>query len=135
MTRLASPTLAIGFGAFFLCAETCLHLGDLIPLESWFALPIHDWAAGLLLMYGGVKSGRHWEGGRLYQIAGWAFNVSLLSGAFLGHLEEWSSGTIHDGFISQPVLLILIAILLAVSIGGLVSTITTPSETRPAGLP
>jgi hypothetical protein len=57
MTFFANPSLAIAFGAFLLCAETCLHFESLLALpESWLSLPIHDWVAGCFLLYDGVRT-------------------------------------------------------------------------------
>jgi hypothetical protein len=47
----AKPGVAIGFGAFFLCAETCLHAEEVLqfatrPLE----LPVYEWTAGGFLL-------------------------------------------------------------------------------------
>jgi hypothetical protein len=59
MTLLARPVVAIGFGAFLLCAETCLHFESLLSLpQSWLSLPIHDWVAGSFLIYAGARSER-----------------------------------------------------------------------------
>jgi len=70
MTLFASPMLAIAFGAFLLCAETCLHFESLLALPgSWLSLPIHDWIAGGFLVYGGVRSRREWNTGRIDQLA------------------------------------------------------------------
>jgi hypothetical protein len=131
MTLFATPMLAIGFGAFLLCAETCLHLDEVLTRQSWLALPIYDWATGLFLVYSGVRSRREWATGRLYQIAGWAFNVSLLGGAFLGTLEEWTSGTpVAEEWFSAEVFLTIIAFLFAVSVCALASTMMTSGAGR-----
>ncbi len=129
MTFFANPILAIGFGAFLLCAETCLHFESLLALPgSWLSLPIHDWVAGGVLVYGGVRSRREWRTGRLYQLAAWAFNASLLCGAFFGHLEEWSAGAPAEDWISARALVIIIGVLFAISLGALVSTMTVASR-------
>jgi len=131
MTSFASPILAIGFGAFLMCAETCLHFESLLGLPgSWLSLPIHDWVAGSFLIYGGVKSQRDWGTGRLYQVAAWAFNVSLLCGAFFGHLEDWSAEVPAQGWISERALVIIIGFLFAISLCGLVSTMAVTSPWR-----
>jgi len=123
MTLFANPMLAIGFGAFLLCAETCRHFESLLSLPgSWLSLPIHDWVAGCFLLYGAVRSRREWSTGRLYQLAAWAFNASLLCGAFLGHLEDWSAGAQGDEWISEGALLVVIGLLFAISLCALVST-------------
>jgi hypothetical protein len=134
MTFFASPILAIGFGAFLACAETCLHFESLLALPgSWLSLPIHDWIAGSFLIYGGVRSRRDWGTGRLYQGAAWAFNVSLLCGAFFSHLEAWSAEVQAEDWISDRALMIIISLLLAVALCGLVSTlvVTRRHHNRP----
>lgn len=124
MTLLARPIVAFVFGAFLVCAETCLHFESLLSLpQSWLSLPIYDWVAGSFLIYAGVRSERDWRTGRLYLVAAWAFNASLMCGAFFAHLEEWSSQVPAEGWISDRALLIIIGVLFAVSLGGLVSTI------------
>jgi hypothetical protein len=131
MTFLASPILAIGFGAFLTCAETCLHFESLLALPgSWLSLPVHDWVAGSFLVYGGVRSQRDWGTGRLYQVAAWAFNASLLCGAFFGHLEDWSTEVKAEGWISEQAFVIIIGFLLMISLCGLVSTIMLTSPGR-----
>jgi hypothetical protein len=131
MTFFANPILAIGFGAFLLCAETCLHFESLLALPgSWLSLPIHDWVAGGFLLYGGVRSQREWSTGRLYQLAAWAFNASLLCGAFLGYLEDWSAGARAEDWLSERALVIIIGFLFAISLCALVSTMTVTSRWR-----
>lgn len=131
MTLFASPILAIAFGAFLLCAETCLHFESLLALPgSWLSLPIHDWIAGSFLVYGGVRSRREWNTGRIYQLAAWAFNASLLCGAFLAHLEEWSAGALGEDWISERALVMIIGSLFAISLCALVSTMTLGERRR-----
>ena len=90
MTFLAKPAVALGFGAFFLCAATCAHLDEITtsPLSLG-----PDWAAGVFLIGGAVLSRRNWDNGRADQIAAWAFMVSLLFGSVVGNIEEWMA---HD---------------------------------------
>ena len=90
--------------------------------RSWLSLPIHDWVAGCFLLYGAVRSRREWSTGRLYQVAAWAFNASLMCGAFLGHLEDWSAGAQGEEWISERALLVVIGLLFAISLCALVST-------------
>jgi len=133
MSIFALPIVALGFGAFLLCAETCLHFESLLSLpKSWLSLPIHDWAAGLFLVYAGVRSRRDWVSGRPVQAAAWAFNLSLLYTAFVGHLESWSSHVPDEGWIPERVLVSIIGVLFAVALCGLVSTLllTNPSWRR-----
>jgi hypothetical protein len=133
MTFFASPILAIVVGAFLICAETCLHFQSLLALPgSWLSLPIHDWVAGSFLIYGGVRGQRDWGTGGLYQVAAWAFNVSLLCGAFFGHLEDWSTEVPAEGWISERALVTIIGFLLTISLCGLVSTIMLTSHGRGA---
>src|SRR5262245_16352958 len=102
MHALAAPMVAIVFGGFTLCAETCLHFADIVSPSHLTDLPFHDWLAGGLLIYGGVMARRDWRHGRPYQAAGWGFIASLLIGAFIGHLGEWASGQQQsDDWISE----------------------------------
>ena len=60
MSFLAKPLVALGFGAFFLCAATCTHFDELgSPLSL-----APDWAAGLFMVGGAVVSRRDWSDGR-----------------------------------------------------------------------
>ena len=123
MRVFALPLLAIVFGAFILCAETCLHLESILTPSQWIDLPIHDWIAGGFLVYSGVVSRRDWSRGRLYQAAAWGFMSSLLLGAFVAHWEEWSLQPQSDGWISERAFVVILAGLLAVSAAALVATI------------
>jgi hypothetical protein len=130
MGFFARPVVAVGFGAFLLCSETCLHFEDVLSMPGrWSSWPIHDWAAALFLLYGGVRSRRDWARGRPIQAAAWAFMLSLMYSAFVDHLESWLSREPYDGWIPERVLVCIIGILLAIALGGLVSTLrlTNPS--------
>jgi hypothetical protein len=60
LSFFAKPAVAIAFGAFFLCAETCLHAEELLQAASRpLELPLYDWAAGGLLLVAGVLSHRN----------------------------------------------------------------------------
>jgi hypothetical protein len=50
--------------------------------------------------------------------------VSLFLAAFSAHLEEWMAGVPADDWIPERALVKVIGALLAVSLGGLVSTIS-----------
>ena len=123
MRVFALPLVAIAFGAFILCAETCLHFESILDPSQWRDLPIHDWLAGGFLVFSGVISRRDWNRGRSYQAAAWGFMSSLLLGAFVAHLEEWSSQPPTDGWVSDPAFLVILVGLLALSVGGLVGTL------------
>ena len=126
MRVFALPLLAIVFGTFILCSETCLHVESILDLSQWMDWPIHDWIAGGFLVFSGVISRRDWSRGRPYQAAAWGFMSSLLLGAFVAHLGEWSSQPQSHSWISKPAFIVILAILaalLAVSAGGLVGTL------------
>jgi hypothetical protein len=146
MTFLARPPVALGFGAFFLCAATCAHFDTISP-SHWLSWPLDDWAAGAFLISGGVLSSRNWTSGRPYQIAGWAFIVSLLFGSFLGDFHDWVShspdatGTTGLVTIPEGPYVAFVGALFVLAVGGLVSSLRSidqPSETwrdRPIGRP
>jgi hypothetical protein len=125
---LAKPSVALGFGAFFLCAATCIHFDSIVP-ANWFSWPLDDWAAALFLIFGGSVAMRNWPKGRAYQVAGWAFLVSLLFGSFLEGLHDWTSGAPDAGgttgfiVIPQGPFVILVGIVFAIALGGLASSL------------
>src|SRR5687767_1623788 len=43
MPIFARSIVAIASGAFILCDETCLHIGDIIAPSAWTDLPMNDW--------------------------------------------------------------------------------------------
>jgi len=127
MTFLARPSVALGFGTFFLCAATCAHFDEIAAAPLSLA---PDWAAGILLVGGAVISRQDWGSGRPYQIAAWAFMVSLLFGSFLGNFEEWMSqapdgGTAGLVSMSQGAYFASITILFVLALGGLISSLIT----------
>lgn len=129
MMFLAKPLVALGFGAFFLCAATCTHFDELgSPLSL-----APDWAAGLFMVGGAVISRRDWSDGRTYQIAAWGFMVSLLFASFVGNLEEWlaseSTGVTGLVSMSQEAYLISIGVLLVVAVGGLAGSLAFKNKT------
>jgi hypothetical protein len=123
MSILAAPMFAVAFGAFLLCAETCLHFQTIMNPSHWTDLPVHDWLAGGLLVYGGVLARREWSTNRVYQVAGWAFMSSLLVAAFVAHWEEWARQPQHNEWISQGGFIGILAVLMALAFGALVSTL------------
>ena len=133
MSFCARPGLAIGFAAFFLCAETCMHAASIVSLE-WPEIPFHDWTVALFLVYGAVKSRANWTDGRPYQAVGWALNASLLFMSFSGHLEELGTAPAEDAWIAEPALIVIIGIMLTIALCGLWSTLrwTTGPTVRPA---
>jgi hypothetical protein len=122
----AKPGVAIAFGAFMLCAETCLHAESFLAADaSAFELPIYDWTAGLFLLSAGVLSQRSWTlTRRQYQAAAWAFMLSLLFGALVPSLQEWviPPNEIEWG-ISEGFFVGIILALATVALCGLVSTL------------
>jgi hypothetical protein len=135
MTFLAKPFIALGFGVFFLCAATCVHFDSIVP-SNWFSWPLDDWAAGVFLVYGGVLSSRDWSKGRSYQIAAWAFIVSLLFGSFLGNLQASVShspdatGTTDLVTISEGPYVVIVGLLFGLAVGALICSLR--STDRPA---
>ena len=122
MRFFARPALALGFGAFFACAELCLHAGDVIALD-WLSMPFYDVAAASFLVYGAWRSRTDWVGGRPYQAAGWAFNASLLYSAFSGLLEEWPLPAADGSWLPDRVLFVIVGVMTTVALGGLWGTL------------
>ena len=131
MTAFAKPITALGFGAFFLCAVTCAHLDVFLMSPTSLA---SDWFAGLALIAGGVLSGRDWLNGRVYQLVGWSFMASLLLHSLLGNLEDLirhnPEATGAGGLVTmaQGPYTLVVAILCAVSVIGLWTTLITMTE-------
>lgn len=122
----AQPVVAIAFGVFILCAETCLHAGDISGLSAWTDLPLNDWFAGGFLLYGGLRLRRDGELGRTTIAAAWGFMCSLLSAAFVDHWSEWRSATTSsDAWIPEGAFLAILSTLLIISALALVSTVTS----------
>jgi len=127
MNVLAKPSVAWGYGAFFLCGATCAHFDELGATH--FGL-VSDWIAAIMLIIGGVVSGRDWLRGRQYQIVGWAFVVSLLLHSFLGNLEDLinhapdAGGS--NGLVALPLVpyLVIVGMLCVIAIGGLWTTLS-----------
>jgi hypothetical protein len=132
MTFLAKPFVALGFGVFFLCAATCVHFDEITTLPLSLG---PDWAAGAFLIGAAILSGRDWDTGRAYQIAAWAFMVSLLLGSVVGSIEEWMSPA-PDAHISGLVsisagtYLLVVSILFLVSLGGLITSLRSRDDLR-----
>ena len=126
MSVFAKPGVAIGFGAFMFCAETCLHADTLVnaasaPLE----LPYYDWMAAGFLACAGVMSLRRWtDARRQYQAVAWGFMLSLLTGAFISTLGEWAvpPSDVEWG-ISGTGFAVIIAALIVVAVCGLIATV------------
>ncbi len=90
MMTLAKPSVALEFGVFFLCAVACTHSDEILhsPLSV-----VPDWAAGFVLIGAAILNRRSRVHGRTYQVAAWAFMVSLLFASFVGNFEEWLSAS------------------------------------------
>ena len=119
----AQPIVAIVFGSFILCAETCLHFESIVRPESWLDLPWHDWAAGALLLHAGLVRRANRSRGHVYLAAAWGFMTSLLAGAVVAHAEELSAPPSPDEWMPTDAFFGILVCLLLVSISALVSTI------------
>lgn len=125
VTYFAKPMVAIAFGAFFLCAETCLHADSVLqfatrPLE----LPVYDWSAGAFLLIAGVLNQRDWSMvRRQYQAVAWGFMLSLLVGASISMLSEWLMPPDENGWLSEGAFLVTVVAMTLVALCGLISTL------------
>ena len=133
MNYFARPGVAIAFGAFMLCAETCLHAESFLAADATaFELPLYDWTAGVFLLTAGVLSQRSWTlTRRQYQAAAWAFMLSLLFGALVPSVHEWLTppNTIDWG-ISEGMFVAIILMLGAIAFCGLISTLRADDGTN-----
>lgn len=124
MNYFAKPIVAIVFGAFFLCAETCLHAESVLQFTGPLELPVYDWAAGGFLLAAGVLSQRGASIARLeYQAVAWAFMLSLLIGAAYEMLGEWFTPPAENGWLSEGAFLAIVAAMAAIAMCGLVGTL------------
>ena len=126
MKYFARPGMAIAFGAFMLCAETCLHAESFLGAGATaFELPIYDWTAGVFLLTAGVMSARSWTlTRRQYQAVAWAFMLSLLFGAFVSTVQEWLAPPAEvEWGISEGAFVGIILALIVIALCGLVSTL------------
>jgi hypothetical protein len=122
----AKPGVAIAFGAFMLCAETCLHADSFFAADGTaFELPIYDWTAGVFLLTAGVMSQRSWTlTRRQYQAVAWAFMLSLLFGAFVSYVQEWlTPPNVVEWSISEGGFVAILFMLVITAVCGLVSTL------------
>jgi hypothetical protein len=81
-----------------------------------------------MLVGAAVISGRDWGTGRTYQIAAWAFMLSLLFASSLGSLEEWLAPQSAEGVdsivtLSPGAYLSIKGVLCLIALGGLVSSL------------
>src|SRR5262245_8976758 len=119
MDLFARPIVAIVFGAFIVCAETCLHFGSLAK-GNWLDMLWHDWMAGVWLSTAGLGSHRS----RVRLAAPWAFMLSLIVGALFGLWGEWWGGTeASDGWLSIGMLLSIVIGLVGIAVLALVGTL------------
>ena len=125
MDFFAKPGVAIGFGAFFLCAETCLHAEEVLQFASRpFERPVYDSAAGGFLLIAGVLGHRHWSTvRRQYQAVAWGFMLSLLTGAFFSMLGEWLRPPDESDWLSEGAFLSIVMTMAFIALCGLVGTL------------
>ena len=134
MNHFARPGIAIAFGAFFLCAETCLHAESLLDFASRpLELPLYDWTAGGFLLGAGVLSRRdRTTARRQYLAVAWAFMLSLLVGASYEMLGEWGGPPDQNEWLSEGAFLAIVLAMTAIAAGGLVSTLNTTTDEAPS---
>ena len=125
MHYFAKPGVAIAFGAFFLCAETCLHAENVLQFASRpLELPVYDWSAGGFLLVAGVLSLRDWSTvRRQYQAVAWGFMLSLLVGASFSTLGEWLTPPDESDWLSEGAFLTIVVTLTIIALCGLISTL------------
>ena len=126
MRFFAKPVVAMVFGAFMLCAETCLHADSFLAADATaFELPIYDWTASVFLLTAGASSHRAWTlTRRQYQAVAWAFMLSLLFAAFVSFVQEWlTPPNVIEWGIYEGAFVGIILNLEVIALCGLVSTL------------
>jgi hypothetical protein len=80
--------------------------------------------AGGFLVAAGIASQRDWHRRAVYQVAAWAFMLSLLVGALFAWIAEWvvPPDTTEWG-IAEMGFVVIVALLAAVALGSLISTV------------
>jgi hypothetical protein len=129
MKAFAKPPVALAFAAFFFCGLLCTHFDELTAAPLGLA---GDVLAGVVLLVGGILSGRDWERGQKYQLVGWSFMTSLLFHSVLGNLSEILTHTADSGSSGlvalTPLTYVAIeGVLLILSFAGMWTTLTTKS--------
>jgi hypothetical protein len=121
----AKPNVAIAFGAFFLCAESCLHADEIVRIASHpLDLPVYDWSAGGFLLVAGILSRRDWSAvRRQYQAVAWGFMLSLLVGASLSMVGEWLTPPVESEWLSEGAFLAIVVTMTIIALFALVSTL------------
>jgi hypothetical protein len=125
VTFFAKPAIAIAFGAFFLCAETCLHADAALQFASRpLELPMYDWATGGVLLFAGILSQRdRTTVRRQYLAVAWAFMFSLLVGASFEILGEWLTPPDENAWLPEGAFLAIVAMMAVIAACGVVSTL------------
>ena len=134
MRYFAKPGVAIAFGAFMLCAETCLHAESFLAADATaFELPLYDWTAAVFLLTTGVMSQRSWTlTRRQYQAVAWAFMLSLLFGASVSFVQDWlTPPNVVERGISEGGFVAIIPALVIAALFGLVSTLRAEDRSNP----
>ena len=127
MELFARPIVAIVFGAFIVCAETCLHF-DSLAAGNWLDMPWHDWIAGVWLTIAGMRN-HHPSQVRL--AAPWAFMLSLLVGALFGLWGQWPTAVQpSEEWLSAATLLWIVTALSTIALVALLETLKP--QRRPA---
>jgi uncharacterized PurR-regulated membrane protein YhhQ (DUF165 family) len=131
MNYFAKPGVAIAFGAFFLCAETCLHAEEILQFASRpLELPVYDWFAGGFLLTAGLVSRRDWSPTRRQlQAVAWGFMLSLLVAASLSVLGEWLTPPEESDWLSEGAFLAAVGTMTLIAVAALVATMKA-SESR-----
>jgi hypothetical protein len=132
MRAFANPTVAIAFGAFMLCAETCLHAESVLHVRTqWPDLPIHDWAAGGFLLIAGIASRRDWPRRWAVQAAAWGFMLSLLVAALFAYLSEWLTPPDNYDWFSEGTFLSIITVMSGIALAALTATLARRDQQSP----
>jgi uncharacterized membrane protein YkvI len=132
--KVFAAWLALGFGTFLAVAEVLRNAGEV----QWWPFWVVDYIAVALLLWGAAAVLWRPEAGRGLPIltAGWGFACAMFWMSLFGHIDELTKSGVPISFANvqsgadEPVLTIIIGVLFALTVAGLVASLTAELRSR-----
>jgi hypothetical protein len=131
MNLKTSRRLALGLGIVFPCIETWRRCGQFLQPREWPSI-LDDYLAGALLLAAVWQARRSAAQGRVWLAAAWGYSVGMMFGSFFGQLLGRARA--DPSGLPTSFVVGFKAVLLALSIVGLVGALRRMDEPRPAVL-